>query len=108
MRYARARHYTGQFNGKPKFEYHRQSVQWIESQTSKDSIGDQLTTINGQSSLSNGQNTNQKACNNLKSSLVNGNTSNIKGGRRLVWFRTLAFQAHDPGFKSRRPHHSCG
>ena len=27
-------------------------------------------------------------------------------GRRLVWFRTLAFQANDPGFKSRRPHHS--
>jgi hypothetical protein len=28
-----------------------------------------------------------------------------KGGCRLVWFRTLAFQANDPGFKSRRPHH---
>jgi hypothetical protein len=26
------------------------------------------------------------------------------GGCRLVWFRTLAFQANDPGFKSRRPH----
>ena len=26
------------------------------------------------------------------------------GGRRLVWFRTLAFQANDHGFKSRRPH----
>ena len=25
-------------------------------------------------------------------------------GCRLVWFRTLAFQANDPGFKSRRPH----
>ena len=25
-------------------------------------------------------------------------------GRRLVWFRTLAFQANDPGFESRRPH----
>ena len=31
---------------------------------------------------------------------LNGN----QGGRRLVWFRTLAFQANDPGFKSRRPH----
>ena len=29
----------------------------------------------------------------------------IASGRRLVWFRTLAFQANDPGFKSRRPHH---
>ena len=25
-------------------------------------------------------------------------------GRRLVWFRTLAFQANDHGFESRRPH----
>ena len=30
------------------------------------------------------------------------------GGRRLVWFRTLAFQANDPGFKSRRPHQNSG
>ncbi len=28
----------------------------------------------------------------------------MSSGRRLVWFRTLAFQANDPGFKSRRPH----
>ena len=31
-----------------------------------------------------------------------------KSGRRLVWFRTQAFQACDPGFKSRRPHHNSG
>ena len=31
------------------------------------------------------------------------NQQNV-GGCRLVWFRTLAFQANDPGFKSRRPH----
>ena len=29
-----------------------------------------------------------------------------RSGCRLVWFRTLAFQANDPGFKSRRPHHN--
>ena len=28
-------------------------------------------------------------------------------GRRLVWFRTLAFQANDHGFESRRPHHTA-
>ena len=39
----------------------------------------------------------------LKSSLKYGL---IVGGRRLIWFRTLAFQANDPGFKSRRPHHN--
>jgi hypothetical protein len=26
------------------------------------------------------------------------------GGRGLAWFRTQAFQACNPGFKSRRPH----
>src|SRR4030066_2220875 len=39
----------------------------------------------------------------LKSSLKYGLSVR---GRRLVWFRTLAFQANDPGFKSRRPHHN--
>ena len=29
---------------------------------------------------------------------------NMPSGRRLVWFRTQAFQACDPGFESRRPH----
>jgi hypothetical protein len=37
----------------------------------------------------------------LKSSLKYGLNER---GRRLVWFRTLAFQANDPGFESRRPH----
>ena len=30
IKYARARHYTGQLNGKPQFEYHQQSLQYIE------------------------------------------------------------------------------
>ena len=31
VKYARARqHYTGQLNGKPQFEYHQQSLQYIE------------------------------------------------------------------------------
>ena len=31
-----------------------------------------------------------------------------KWGRRLVWSRIPAWGAGDPGFKSRRPHHSMG
>jgi len=27
IKYARARHYTGQQNGKPQFEYHQQSLE---------------------------------------------------------------------------------
>ncbi len=40
--------------------------------------------------------------------LKNHGDASVQGnscGCRLVWFRTLAFQANDPGFKSRRPHH---
>ncbi len=31
LRYARARHYTGQSNGKPQFEYHQQSLEYVKS-----------------------------------------------------------------------------
>jgi hypothetical protein len=50
-----------------------------------------------------GQSQNEKEHDQSKpeKSLVQQNRS----GCRLVWFRTLAFQANDPGFKSRRPHH---
>ena len=30
IKYARARHYSGILNGKPQFEYHQQSLQYIE------------------------------------------------------------------------------
>jgi len=30
IKYGRARHYTGQVNGKPQIEYHQQSLQYIE------------------------------------------------------------------------------
>jgi hypothetical protein len=106
--YYRVRHYTGKSEyGKGKFSYHQQTKEWVQNQlSSKDSTIDQLNTIAGQSNLLGVQNLVKDGCNNLKSSIDIGNTSNIKGGCRLVWFRTLAFQANDPGFKSRRPHHS--
>ena len=105
--YHRVRHYEGRGdNGKGKLFYHQQSKDWVETQLkNKDSNNDQLNTKVGQSSTFGVQNASQDACNNLKLSPVNGNTRNIVCGRRLVWFRTLAFQANDPGFKSRRPHH---
>ena len=30
IKYARGRHYTGQVNGKPKFEYHQLSLEYIQ------------------------------------------------------------------------------
>jgi hypothetical protein len=32
IKYARARHYVGQKEGKPQFEYHQQTLQYIETQ----------------------------------------------------------------------------
>jgi hypothetical protein len=92
-----------EISGKPKFSYCNQTKEYagvelenasqkllINSSASKAiAIGENpLPDQNGQLELSSNQQS--------------------KGGRRLVWFRTLAFQASDPGFKSRRPHHPFG
>ena len=106
--YYRVRHHEDKAgNGKGRFYYHQQTKDWVQSRQSKDFTIDQLNTNSGQNNLVGVQNSTQEDCNNLKSSIDNGNTRNIICGRRLVWFRTLAFQANDPGFKSRRPHLNC-
>ena len=38
VKYARARHYKGRANGKPQFEYHQQSIEYIQSKLSSLSI----------------------------------------------------------------------
>ncbi len=100
LSYGRARHYTGQLNGKPQFEYHPQSMESL-----KTLLKTQGTSLTSEKATSGqiGQSQNNKAhdLNKPKNSLNQQNMS----GCRLVWFRTLAFQANDPGFKSRRPHH---
>ena len=35
VKYSRARHYTGQLNGKPQFEYHQQSLDYIQRKLSE-------------------------------------------------------------------------
>jgi len=85
LSYGRARHYLGQREGKPQFEYHPQSMETLKDLLKTQTIS--LTTEkakDGQvgqaenSDLIKPENSlnQQKAC-----------------GRRLVWFRTLAFQA---------------
>ncbi len=100
LSYGRARHYTGQLNGKPQFEYHPQSMESLKTLLKTQGIS--LTTEKATSGQI-GQSQNKEAhdLNKPKNSLNQQNMS----GCRLVWFRTLAFQANDPGFKSRRPHH---
>jgi hypothetical protein len=88
--YFRVRHYAG----KGKFFYHQQSKDCAINQLkAKVSANDQLNNNGDQTQFLGVQNSTQDGCNILKLSLDNGNTRNIVCGRRLVWFRTLAFQA---------------
>jgi hypothetical protein len=98
LSYGRARHYLGRKNGKPEFEYHPQSTDAL-----KDLLKTQPISLTTEKAMD-GQVGHKDNGDLVKpeNSLNQQNTC----GRRLVWFRTLAFQANDPGFKSRRPHHS--
>jgi hypothetical protein len=100
IKYSRARHYTGTLNDKPQFEYHPQSIESLKTLLKTQSIS--LTTEKATSG--------QMGQENIGDLLKPENSLNQQNicGRRLVWFRTLAFQANDPGFKSRRPHHNSG
>ena|SRR5665647_842191 len=102
IRYARVRHYA--YNDaathKPQFTYCK--IEHSESlKTLLKTQGISLTTGKATSGqIGQTQNTKEHDLLKPENSL---NQQNICG-RRLVWFRTLAFQANDPGFKSRRPH----
>src|SRR5665647_481112 len=99
IRYARIRHYSHNdaTTHKPQFTYCK--IEHLESlKTLLKTQGISLTTEKATSGQIGQENNGDllKPENSL-------NQQNICG-RRLVWFRTLAFQANDPGFKSRRPH----
>ena len=78
--YYRVRHYIGKGeNGNGKFSYHQQTKDWVQNQlSSQDSTLDQLNTPTGQTNLLSVQNVSKDDCNNLKSSIDNGNTSSIE------------------------------
>ena len=101
IRYARVRHYSHNdaVTHKPQFTYCK--IENLESL--KTLLKTQAINLNTEKANSGqiGQ-ANNGDLNKPENSL---NQQNICG-RRLVWFRTLAFQANDPGFKSRRPHQS--
>lgn len=102
IRYARVRHYShsNAVTHKPQFTYCK--IEDLESlKTLLKTQGISLTTekaISGQIGQS------QSKVHDLLKPENSLNQQKVCG-RRLVWFRTLAFQANDPGFKSRRPHH---
>jgi hypothetical protein len=109
--YYRIRHYEGKGeNGKGKFFYHQQTKDYAESKLRELkqnlSIRKESNTVaieqKGQCTI---DLTDQNTITNIEPKQAhNGSNTENKGGCRLVWFRTLAFQANDPGFKSRRPH----
>ena len=108
--YYRVRHYECKSeHGKGRFFYHHQSKDWVQKQSenTKDS-SENKSNINaavGQVGVQVGVHQGVQTINpdNLKLRLEYPLS---ESGRRLVWFRTQAFQACDPGFKSRRPHHT--
>jgi hypothetical protein len=50
-KYARARHYLGIVNGKPQFEYHQQSLQYITGKLGETTTGITETGHIGQSTI---------------------------------------------------------
>jgi hypothetical protein len=100
--YARTRHFshTDKVSHKPQFTYCKiTDLDALKTLLLKQDISLSIDRAEvGQ--IGQGQTENNHDLENSASSLNQQN----QGGRRLVWFRTLAFQANDPGFKSRRPH----
>jgi hypothetical protein len=111
IRYARVRHYSHNDSAthKPQFTYCK--LEDLESL--KDLLKSEGISLNTDRAIKGqlGQSDNKKIRDQEDSE--NSLNQQNKSGCRLVWFRTLAFQANDPGFKSRRPHqillifHAC-
>lgn len=101
VRYARTRHYSkiNKDSKKPQFTYCK--IEDLESL--KDLLKTQSISLTTEKAID-GQVGHKK--NNDPVKPENSLNQQNRCGRRLVWFRTLAFQANDHGFKSRRPHHN--
>ena len=104
IKYARVRHYSHNdaATHKPQFTYCKiENLEPLKTLLKTQDINlPNEKADSGQVGQS--QNRKEHDLTKPKNSLIQQNMS----GCRLVWFRTLAFQANDPGFKSRRPHHS--
>lgn len=100
--YARVRHYDKIKDGRSTFYYHQISKTYSERclsdiKSKTESSSDQC--ISGQNNIEHCQNL--EHLENLNSGLDSQNKEE-RSSSSLV--RTLAFQASDPGFESRRPH----
>ncbi len=102
IRSARIRHYIRIEAGKPKFSYCNQSLAY--AQTQLENSQKLLINTGASKEIAIGEKPSPDQNGQANGQLETSSSSQNMGGRRLVWFRTLAFQANDPGFKSRRPH----
>ena len=94
--YARIRHYDRIIDGKSTFYYHQISKTYAErclSDIKSETESSSVQCISGQNNI--------ERLENLNSGLDSQN-KDMRSSSSLV--RTLAFQASDPGFESRRPH----
>ena len=100
--YARIRHYDKIKDGKSTFYYHQISKTYAERclsdiKSKTESSSDQW--VSGQNNIEHCKNL--ERLENLNSGL---DSQNKEGRSSSSLVRTLAFQASDPGFESRRPH----
>ena len=97
---ARTRHYShlDKDSKKPQFTYCRLDLEELKTLLKSQSISLSIGKADG--SLGQSQ---SGEIHDLELKDPSPTQQNVCG-RRLVWFRTLAFQANDPGFESRRPH----
>ena len=103
VRYARVRHYShiDKDSKKPQFIYCKiEDLKGLKTLLKSKGISLSVDEAKSGQKLGQGQTDGTHDPEHSE----NGSIQQNQGGRRLVWFRTLAFQANDPGFKSRRPH----
>ena len=95
IKYARARHYIGQVNGKPQFVYHQQSIDYIQRKLNEmpNEENNSLSSIGHIEQASNVDPKKTAASSNLR-----------KAGRSSSLVRTLALRAKGRRFKSGSAH----
>ena len=95
IKYARARHYTGQVDGKPQFEYHQQSIEYVQRKLNE-MPKEENNSLNTSGHIEQASNVDPKKT---------AASSNLENkGRSSSLVRTLALRAKGRRFKSGSAH----
>ena len=90
IKYARARHYSGQVNGKPQFAYHQQSLEYVQRKINE-------TPEEKDSRISNKLGHVGQAINVDQNKTENGSYQENSWGCRLAWSRLVDLGSIDSG-----------